>query len=188
MRLGAAGLAVALVIMALSSSVALAAPGDLDASFGAGGKQTLNFGGADRATHVAITPDGRIVVVGSTDATGSGDFAVARLTSGGAPDSTFGSGGKTSLGTGAGVDDIGAGVVVLGDERIVVAGLGNATRDFVIKRLNANGSLDTSFAGAGAGTAVVDFGATETVNAMVGSLTASSSWSARRAATSRSPA
>ena len=167
MRLGAAGVATVLVTMVLSSSVAQAAPGDLDASFGAGGKQTVNFGGADRATHVAIAPDGRIVVVGSTDATGSGDFAVARLTSGGAPDSTFGSGGRTSLGTQAGVDDIGAGVVVLGDERIVVAGLGNATRDFVIKRLNANGSLDTTFAGAGAGTAVVDFGATETVNAMV---------------------
>jgi hypothetical protein len=38
-----------------------------NASFGAGGKQTLNFGGADRATHIAIAPDGRIVVVGSTE-------------------------------------------------------------------------------------------------------------------------
>lgn len=71
---------VVLATMLLSASIARAAPGDLDASFGTGGKQTLNFGGADRATPVVVTPDGRIVVVGSTTATGGGDFAVARLT------------------------------------------------------------------------------------------------------------
>ena len=153
--------------LVLSSSVAAANPGGLDGSFGADGKQTLNFGGADRATHVAITPDGRIVVVGLTDATGAGDFAVARLLADGTPDSTFDSDGLKTLGTTPGVNDIGAGVVVLPDERIVVAGQGGAAQDFVAKRLNADGSLDTSFAGAGAGTAVVDFGGNETVGSMV---------------------
>ena len=163
----ATGMATTMVALVLSSSVAVAAPGGLDGSFSADGKQTLNFGGADRATHVAITPDGRIVVVGMTDATGAGDFAVARLLADGTPDSTFDSDGLKTLGTTPGVNDIGGGVVVQPDERIVVAGQGGAAQDFVAKRLNANGSLDTTFAGAGAGTAVVDFGGNETVGAMV---------------------
>ncbi len=150
--------------LVLSASIATAAaPGDLDTSFSGDGKQTLNFGGQDRGTHVAITPDGRIVVVGSTDAVGGGDFAVGRFTSDGTPDATFGSGGKVTLGTAAA--DTGGGVVVLPDERIVVSGQGYATQDFVTKRLNADGSPDTSFTGAG--TSIVDFGGNDAVNAMV---------------------
>ena len=155
---------VALATLLVSASIARAAPGDLDTSFGAGGKQTLNFGGTDRATKVVTTPDGRIVVVGSTDATGGGDFAVARFTSGGAPDTSFNATGRESLGSAA--NDIGGGVVVLPNEQIVVSGQANATQDFVTWRLNADGSLDTSFAG-GAGGSVVDFGGNDAVNAMI---------------------
>ena len=144
---------------------ALAAPGDLDPSFGTGGKVTLDFGGTDRATHVALAPDGRIVVLGLTDATGGGDFAVARFTSAGAPDPTFGTGGKETIGTQPGVNDIGGGVVVLPDERIIVSGQGDATDDFVAKRLSANGTVDPSF-GSG-GTSVVDFGGNDIPNQMV---------------------
>src|SRR5689334_13901698 len=93
-----------------SGATAAAAPGDLDPSFGSGGKQTLNFGGTDRATHVALAPNGDIVVVGSTSSTGGGDFAVARFKPDGSPDSSFGSGGKVTLGTGAGVNDVGGGI------------------------------------------------------------------------------
>lgn len=149
--------------MLLSASIARAAPGDLDTSFSADGKQTLNFGGLDRATKVVTTPDGRIVVVGSTDYTGAGDFAVARFTSDGTPDTSFNGTGRKSLGSAA--NDIGGGVAVLPNEQIVVAGQGNAAQDFVATRLNADGSLDTTF-GSGGSTSV-DFGATETVNAMI---------------------
>ena len=155
---------VALATMLLSASIARAAPGDLDPSFSADGKQTLNFGGTDRSTKVAVTPDGRIVVVGSTDATGAGDFAVARFTSGGAPDTSFNATGRESLGSAA--NDIGGGVAVLPNEQIVVSGQGNATQDFVTWRLNADGTLDTSFAGGAAGS-VVDFGGNDAVNAMI---------------------
>ena len=165
--IGRAAIAAVCALAVSAPIAAAAAPGDLDTSFSADGKQTLDFGGTGPGTHVALTPDGRIVVVGSTDATGGGDFAVARFGSDGTPDGTFGSGGKTTLGTGAAVNDTGGGVVVLADERIVVSGQGNATQDFVTKRLNADGTLDTSFAGAGAGTSVVDFGGVDTVNAML---------------------
>lgn len=93
---------VALTLVLLCPQAAMAAPGDPDTTFGTGGKTTLNFGGTDRATHVVATPDGRFVAIGSTDATGSGDFAVARFTAAGAPDPTFGSGGKVTAGTSPG--------------------------------------------------------------------------------------
>jgi uncharacterized delta-60 repeat protein len=156
---------IVLAIMLLPASRALAAPGDLDTSFSADGKQTLNFGGTDRASHVVITPDGRIVVVGSSDATGGGDYAVARFTADGTPDSSFNASGEVTVGTQPTVSDVGGGVVVLPDERIVVSGAGNSTIDFVTKLLNANGSVDPTFAGTG--TSVVDFGATDIVNAMI---------------------
>ena len=50
----------------VSAAVALAAPSDLDTSFSGDGKVQVDFGGYDRATHVALTPDGRIVAVGTT--------------------------------------------------------------------------------------------------------------------------
>jgi uncharacterized delta-60 repeat protein len=54
--------------------------GSLDPSFGAGGKATVNFTGVDVADGMAIQPDGKIVLVGSTGpAGGTTDFAVTRL-------------------------------------------------------------------------------------------------------------
>jgi uncharacterized delta-60 repeat protein len=152
-------------LMLLPASPSLAAPGDLDGSFSGDGKQLVDFGGNDRATHVAMAPDGRIVLLGSTDAVGAGDYAVARLGSDGTPDGSFGGTGRVTLGTQTGVNDIGGGVVVLPDERIVVSGQGNSTQDFVTRRLNANGTLDTTFASGGIST--VDFGGNDADNAMV---------------------
>src|SRR5262249_7270880 len=56
------------------------AAGALDLTFGTGGKVTTDFAGSiERGNAVALQPDGKIVVVGSTDFGGSGsNFAVAR--------------------------------------------------------------------------------------------------------------
>jgi uncharacterized delta-60 repeat protein len=156
------GAIVGTLVLAVLAPAARAAPGQLDATFGSGGKQTVDFGGTDRATHVAVARDGRVVVVGSTDATGAGDYAVARLLADGTPDASFGGSGKVTLGTQPGVADTGGGVAVLPDERIVVAGQGNSTQDFVTKQLNPGGGLDTTFATGG--TSVVDFGGNDVVN------------------------
>jgi uncharacterized delta-60 repeat protein len=54
--------------------------GALDPSFGAGGKATVNFTGVDVAAGIALQPDGRIVLVGSTGpAGGTTDYAITRL-------------------------------------------------------------------------------------------------------------
>jgi uncharacterized delta-60 repeat protein len=55
----------------------LNANGSLDATFGAGGKATVDFGVATFGNAVALAPNGRIVVAGQK--TGGDDFAVARL-------------------------------------------------------------------------------------------------------------
>src|SRR5437763_8721036 len=75
---GGAAAIIGVALALLVGSVAEANLGDLDTTFGNGGKQTLNLGGTDRATHVVVMSDGRLLVVGSTDAVGGGDFAVAR--------------------------------------------------------------------------------------------------------------
>ena len=81
--------------------VRYSADGKLDPSFGVGGKVTTDFGGPDEAdvtddmaSDMAIQPDGRIVVAGTTFAKTGNDFAIARYNSDGGLDSTFGIGGK----------------------------------------------------------------------------------------------
>jgi hypothetical protein len=56
----------------------LDADGSPDATFGAGGKATVDFGGiATFGNAVALAPNGRIVVAGQRS--GSDDFALTRL-------------------------------------------------------------------------------------------------------------
>ncbi len=146
--------------------------GTPDTSFGATGNfpnltasVRIDFGGRDSASDLAIQSDGRIVLVGTTEAKGGNAFAVARLSAGGLLDSTFGTGGRVTTSfvdgdTGSGGDRAHA-VALQNDGRIVVAGQAemhaNIDRnDFALARYNSNGSLDTSFSGDGKVT--TDFG------------------------------
>jgi uncharacterized delta-60 repeat protein len=128
--------------------------GQLDASFGTGGEVTTSFGDGVSATAraVAIQANGRIVVAGSTTDlnTFNDDFALARYTTTGALDTTFGTGGlvTTSFGPGASADA--TGLAIQPDGEIVVAGTvqdfsTDFTSDFGLARYNPNGSLDSSF-------------------------------------------
>src|SRR5262249_11256642 len=73
------------------------AAGDLDPTFGNGGKVTTGFSGNDIATCVAIQSDGKIVVGGtSTDPAGNSDFALARYNTDGSLDPSFGFNGKVT--------------------------------------------------------------------------------------------
>ena len=69
----------------LSASIS-AAPGDLDPTFGNGGKRTDWAGYASR---VAIQPDGKLVVVGDACCSPHVDFRFARYNPDGSPDTTF---------------------------------------------------------------------------------------------------
>jgi uncharacterized delta-60 repeat protein len=143
--------------MAVSRLTPSGAP---DPAFGSGGKATIDFtGGDDKALAVALQPDGKIIVAGqTTGGLGGEQFAVARLTSVGALDPTFGSGGETTVDFG-GSQEGATGALVTPSGQIILTGFANpgATGlDFAAARLNANGSLDTTFGSAGKTT--VDFG------------------------------
>ena len=120
------------------------ADGTLDASFGAGGKQTTAFGGfIDSASDVALERDGKIVVVGYAYTQGSPNFAtssmedlaLARYNADGRLDATFSGDGKQT--TDFGGDSDGARGVAIHDGKIVAAGharLSGAPADFALAR------------------------------------------------------
>ena len=123
----------------------MANPGDLDTTFGSGGKKTVNFGGTDVANAVLVQANGRIVVAGGGGPASS--FCVVRLrAANGTLDPTFGSGGKRTIDFGG--DDEGVyGAALQPDGKIVLAGDSHLTP--AVARLKANGSLDTTFAAGG---------------------------------------
>lgn len=135
------------------------ADGKLDPSFGSGGRVwsdlvTLDSPlegavvgdaalGSSSATAVALQPDGKIVVGGSTQSGASTAFVVLRYLPDGRPDDTFGSGGMVVTDFDADTNDgIGA-LSLLEDGRIVVAG---AAGDAVaLARYRPDGQLDPTF-------------------------------------------
>ena len=122
------------------------AAGTLDLTFGTLGLVTTDFGGSvDRAFAMALQPDGKLVVVGDSDA----NFALARYNADGSLDAGFGAGGKaiTSFG---GIDQASA-VILQPDGKIVVAGQTDTgiSIDFALARYNSDGSLDGAFGSGG---------------------------------------
>ena len=140
--------------------------GTLDSTFGTGGKVTTDFGGTfDLALDVAIQADSKIVAAGFTDASGTRDFALARYNANGSLDVNFGPGGRVTTNFG-GTRDAATGLAIQADDKIVAAGVSNASgaRDFALARYNTDGTLDISF-GTG-GRVTTDFGGGDGGNAV----------------------
>jgi len=123
----------------------MASPGDLDTSFAGNGKKAINFGGTDEVQAVLVQPNGRIVLAGSGGASTS--FCVARLRANGLLDTTFGSRGKRKIDFG-GEDERAFAAALQADGKIVVVG-DSHVQQVAITRLNANGTLDTTFSADG---------------------------------------
>ncbi|HEV3365524.1 MAG TPA: delta-60 repeat domain-containing protein, partial [Acidimicrobiia bacterium] len=148
-------------LLGVVASPAHAAAGDLDTSFGTGGKVTTDFGGYEGASAVAVQSDGKIVVAGYTYG-GVEDFAIARYNANGSLDTGFGDDGKVTTDFG-GYES--ASAIALADGKILVAGYTyGGVEDFAIARYNFNGNLDTSFSGDGKAT--TDFGGYESASAI----------------------
>ncbi|CAB1084689.1 hypothetical protein D1AOALGA4SA_12199 [Olavius algarvensis Delta 1 endosymbiont] len=127
--------------------------GSLDPTFDVDGKVTVNFsGGNDVGSGVAVQSDEKIVVVGTRDnGSGSSEFAVARFNVDGSLDPTFDVDGKVTVSFSGG-NDVGSGVAVQSDDKIVVVGTrdnGSGSSEFAVARFNVDGSLDNSFSGDG---------------------------------------
>jgi len=156
----------ALALLASGLAVALAAPGDPDASFGTGGKRVLDFGGEDGATDVVVQPDGKIVM-----ASFGGDpasFQITRLNADGSPDGGFGAGGNATPDFGALGGEYATAVALGPEGKVVVVGFVDngveAGFDMAVLRLLANGQPDASFDGDGMLT--VNLGEFETADAV----------------------
>ena len=129
--------------------------GSPDPSFGpTNGKVTTTCAYQCRAAALARQSDGKILVAGAVagPAPGQYDFLLIRYQSGGALDSTFGTGGIVTTDFPAGRQDNAQAVVVQTDGKIVVGGyVVNAIHelDAVLARYELDGSLDASFGSGG---------------------------------------
>ena len=131
------------------SIVRYTSAGVLDTGFGTGGKKQVSVGLNDRATGIAIQPDGKIVVSGYAQvSTSDYDWCAIRLTSSGALDTGFGSSGIAIIDTGTGNENgDGIAVALQSDGSVILAGLlkPGGTESFGVARLTSAGALDTGF-------------------------------------------
>jgi uncharacterized delta-60 repeat protein len=121
--------------------------GMIDSTFGTNGYVTTDFGLEDVLTSIAIQQDGKIVAAGSTGTTPTKyDFALARYTENGIPDSTFSYDGRLSTTVGPGHDECND-VIVAPDGKIFAAGAtnNNPAGSWALVKYNSNGSLDLGF-------------------------------------------
>lgn len=136
--------------------------GQLDAAFGDQGVVRLGTPeAAERAVGIAVRPDGRIVVAGTSNAGGNDDFQLRQLMENGAPDLGFGAMGVNGQPTGPG-NEVAEDMLLLPDGRVVV--VGNAGGGPVVARYTRGGALDAYFGQGGIHTPYVgDNGAIYTI-------------------------
>jgi uncharacterized delta-60 repeat protein len=139
--------------------------GTPDTGFGdAFGAKAVHFGsGHDTAYALALTPDGKIIVVGDVFNGSTNIWGVLRLTSAGQPDPTFGPSQDGKAFIHLSNTASAQAVVVQSDGKVVVAG--HVSYDAAIVRLLETGLSDASF-GAG-GATIKDLGGFDGINALV---------------------
>jgi uncharacterized delta-60 repeat protein len=122
--------------------------GSLDSTFGNNGVVTTSIDSVTGGDAVAIQPDDKILIVGSTNGITSttGTLALARYNTNGSLDSGFGSSGiiTTSIN---GYGD-GNGIALQPDGKIIAVGTGKTISNsltFALLRYHSDGSLDHSF-------------------------------------------
>ena len=111
-------------------------PGDLDVTFGGGGRVTALVG---RACSGLLQPDGAVVVAGLTSpgGTATGDFVVARFLEDGSPDPSFGNAGTAVVQFGSSIGVEAHSVIRQEDGKLYV--FGTVPGAFGLARLNADG-------------------------------------------------
>jgi uncharacterized delta-60 repeat protein len=152
--------------------------GNLDNSFGTGGKVITDFSGSDDQGFSLIRQtDGKLIVGGLAISTKSfeSNFALARYTEDGSLDETFGKGGKTTteFDEASGISSM----ALLSGGKIIAAGFaftphedrrpshGEVTGDFALAKYNTDGSLDETFGEEGKVTTDF-FGEDDTINSI----------------------
>ncbi|MDO3382441.1 delta-60 repeat domain-containing protein [Gilvimarinus algae] len=155
-QLRALGVAYALSII---SGAVLAAPGDLDTTFNGTGYSIINTPSnaapdntQDYGHALTLDSSGNIIVAGNSADFASSDFMLARFTSAGLPDPTFGGGDGFIVDDFSGFGDTAYGVAVDGSGNIAVTGRVNlrfGVLDFGIALYDSSGNLNPAFNGTG---------------------------------------
>lgn len=127
------------------------ANGMVDGSYGTSGAgASVDFGDrAERPSAMAVQANGQILIAGRVPTqfvTEAQDFGVARLTTSGILDTSFGLQGRVIVPVGSGEDEL-RDIAVQADGKILLAGTvyGPGTADAGVVRLLSDGTLDSSF-------------------------------------------
>jgi uncharacterized delta-60 repeat protein len=127
--------------------------GNLDSSFGTNGRTITDMGADEQSGCIALQKDGKIIVGGEqapNDNTGRNElFALARYTTNGVLDESFGNNGIV-LQDFTDYYDVINSIALQGDGKIIAAGQVNGSYDYIHEymaaaRFNTDGSLDESF-------------------------------------------
>lgn len=142
------------ILFVSSASVfVFAAPGDLDTTFGSGGKVSTLIGSTSATNAVAVQADGKIIVAGESGGFPNRVFTLVQYKNDGSLDASFDGGGKvtTPISTDQNGRDDPSEIAIQTDGKIVASGFSDnfSGTDFSVVRYNTNGSLDTSFNGTG---------------------------------------
>ena len=123
--------------------------GVLDPSFGANGKVVIDISGNSYDDGYSLQLDnlGNIYIAGWSNANGSNDFAVIKLTPVGDLEPSFGANGKVIIDFSGNSDDEGYSLQLDKLGNIYVAGSSylNGSHDFAVIKLKPNGNLDNTF-------------------------------------------
>ena len=160
-----------IVLMATTLGVAVVPDGNLDLTFGVGGRVTMEVSDSPELAFAhasAIQPDGKIIAAGTVVAEGpDSNFRLVRYNQDGSLDTTFGMQGNVTTNFSERAD-IATALAIQSDGKIIAAGqagLGPQGYSFALVRYNRDGSLDTGF-GIG-GKVITDLsGPTETALAL----------------------
>jgi uncharacterized delta-60 repeat protein len=139
-------------VAAESQVYRLSAQGVPDVSWNGGSGKSVQSPNASEwflSEGLAIDASGRPIVAGEGGGTGANTLVVARMTTAGVQDTSFGTANGLPARTAyQRADATARAVAVLADGKILVAGNTDAGVPFLL-RLDANGALDASFAGGG---------------------------------------
>ena len=148
--MGVMFLCMALTLAACGSDNNAGEAGGLDTSFHSPEGYALyngGSGGRDRGIECAVTHDDGIVIMGYTRTVDSNDILLLKYRPDGTLDPQFGDGGVVHYEHADGRDDLGFGLAVQPDGKIVVAGRFHDGADFdvLVVRFKTDGTLDSGF-------------------------------------------
>ena len=132
-----------------SYDFAVPAPsGDPDTDFGGGlGYLLKDVLDDDEIVSVNLLSDEKLLAVGTSLLGTEGDISVARITSDGDLDASFGSGGLVTIDVATNSDDRAYDAQVLADDSVLIGG--SVNDDAAVLKVGADGLLDFSFASSG---------------------------------------